>query len=129
MTVTSAEDFPRVLASLFAAQDAAGLADLLAEDAQVLTLTAAWAEGRAEAAAAFAAEFAGIFAAARLVSGKTQLRPLGPGAAVLHQRFVVTGALQAPGVEMPRFPAMLSAVLVARSGGWQAVSFGFSALS
>lgn len=125
--MTGAEDFAKRFAAAFGRQDAAELAQLLAEDADVLTLTGAVAETAAEAEAAFAGEFAGIFAVARLVSGKHRLRVLGPGGAVVTQRFVVSGARDDQGAEMPRFGAVLTAVLTARSTGWQAVSLTFSA--
>ena len=67
--MTGAEDFAKRFAAAFGRQDAAELAQLLAEDADVLTLTGAVVETAAEAEAAFAGEFAGIFAVARLVSG------------------------------------------------------------
>ena len=125
--MTGAEDFAKRFAAAFGRQDAAELAQLLAEDADVLTLTGAVAETAAEAEAAFAGEFAGIFAVSRLVSGKHRLRVLGPGGAVVTQRFVVSGARDDQGAEMPRFGAVLTAVLTARSTGWQAVSLTFSA--
>ena len=125
--MTGAEDFAKRFAAAFGRQDAAELAQLLAEDADVLTLTGAVVETAAEAEAAFAGEFAGIFAMARLVSGKHRLRVLGPGGAVVTQRFVVSGARDDQGAEMPRFGAVLTAVLAARSTGWQAVSLTFSA--
>ena len=125
--MTGAEDFAKRFAAAFGRQDAAELAQFLAEDADVLTLTGAVVETAAEAEAAFAGEFAGIFAMARLVSGKHRLRVLGPGGAVVTQRFVVSGARDDQGAEMPRFGAVLTAVLTARSTGWQAVSLTFSA--
>ena len=54
---------------------------------------------------------------------------LGPGAAVLSQRYVVSGAVDADGVEMARIPAVLAAVVIASAAGWQAVSLSFSAVS
>ena len=123
------EDFPKRFAAAFATQDSAAISDFLAGDAVVVTLTGIAAEGRDAAGAALAAEFAGIFAAARLVTGKLKLRPLGPGGMVLHQRFVVTGARDAEGQDMPRFGAMLSAVLLARPDGWRAESLTLSALA
>jgi hypothetical protein len=125
--MTGAEDFAKHFAAAFGRQDAVELAQLLAEDADVLTLTGALLETATEAEAAFAGEFAGIFAVARLVSGKQRLRGLGPGGAVVTQRFVVSGARDDQGAEMPRFSAVLTAVLTARSMGWQAVSLTFSA--
>ena len=104
-----ADDFARQFSAAFAA-DGGAIGRLLDDEAQVLTLSGQYLTGRDEAARAFAAEFAGLFATARLVTGKATLRWLGPGAAVLHQRFVVTGAQSAPGAEMPRFAAVLSAV-------------------
>jgi uncharacterized protein (TIGR02246 family) len=123
------EEFSRLFASAFAAQDFGGLADMLADDAEVVTLTGAHAENKAEAEQVFAAEFAGAFAHTRLVSGKTRLRPLGPGGAIVHQRFVVIGVLDADGQEIPRFGALLTTVLLARAEGWRAVSLAFSALA
>ena len=123
------EGFPKLFAAAFSAQDGATLAGYLADDAEVVTLTGALAEDASTARQLFDMEFAGIFASARLVSGKTRLRPLGPGGAVLHQRFVVIGARDQTGAEMSRFGSVLTAVLLARAEGWRAVSLSFSALT
>ena len=122
------DDFPRLFAAAFGAQDSAAIAAWLAEDAQVVTLTGGHADTAAEAQALIANEFSGIFTAARLVTGKLHLRPLGPGGAVLHQRYVVTGARDETGTDIPRFAALLQVVLLARVEGWRAVSLTFSAL-
>lgn len=123
------EDFPKLFAMAFAAQDTDGLVQMLADDADVVTLTGAVAEDQTEAKRVFDQEFAGTFARVRLVSGKTRLRPLGPGGAVVHQRYVVIGARDHEGRELPRFGAVLTAVLLARTDGWRAVSLTFSALT
>ena len=123
------EDFPKLFATAFAAQDSVALVKMLAEDADLVTLTRAMVEDQAGAKRAFDQEFAGTFARVRLVSGKTRLRPLGPGGAIVHQRYVVIGARDQGGQEVPRFGAVLTAVLLARSDGWRAVSLGFSALT
>ena len=129
MLPASAEDFPRYFAQAFAARDAAAMGAILDDEGSGLTLSGQWAEGPAALESAWAAEFAGLLANARLVTGKKQLRMLGPGAAVLNLRYVITGAEQAEGMELPRFGAVLSAVTIARSAGWQAVSLNFSPLS
>lgn len=123
------EDFPKLFAMAFAAQDTDGLVQMLADDADVVTLTGAVAEDQAEAKRVFDQEFAGTFARVRLVSGKTRLRPLGPGGAIVHQRYVVIGARDHEGRELPRFGAVLTAVLLARTDGWRPVSLTFSALT
>lgn len=123
------DTFPKLFAAAFAVQDSRTLGSYLADDADVLTLTGGLAETAKEATTVFDMEFAGTFATARLVTGKTRLRLLGPGGAILHQRFVVIGARDATGAEMPRFGAVLTAVLLARAEGWRAVSLGFSALA
>ena len=128
MTPEKAEEFPRAFALRWSARDAEGLAALLAEDAEFLSLTGGWAEGRRAIQTLFADELAGAFSHSRLVTGKTRLRPLGPGAAVLHQRFVLSGLVDEAGRDTGRIGAMLMAVLVAKSGGWQAVSLQFSAV-
>lgn len=123
---TSAEEFPRVFAASWAARDATALAALMADDAYMLSLTGGWAEGRNAIAELLTSELAGAFSRSRLVSGKTRLRPLGPGAAVLHQRYVLSGLIDDRGNDMGRVGAMLIAVLTARSSGWLAISLQFS---
>ncbi|MEO8243214.1 MAG: nuclear transport factor 2 family protein [bacterium] len=122
------EDFPKLFATAFAAQNTAALVEMLTADAEVVSLTGALAEDADEARQIFDREFAGTLAKARLVSGRTRLRPIGPGGAVQHQRFVVIGARDEAGKELPRFGAVLTAVLLARAEGWRAVSLCFSAL-
>lgn len=123
------DNFARAFAAAFSAQDAAALAGMLAEDVGVVSLTGGVAESRAEAEALFAAEFAGTLGRARLVTGKARLLPIGPGGAVLHQRFVVMGVMDEAGQELPRLGAMLTAVLLARAEGWRAVSLTFSVMA
>jgi hypothetical protein len=97
-------------------------------DASLQSLTGAWAESPEEIAAVFEAEAAGIFARARLVTGKGSIRPLNPFAALLRQRFTISGALTETGTEIPRFPAMLIAVLERADMQWQVQSLTFTAL-
>lgn len=123
------QEFPRAFAAAFGTQDADRLAGYLAPDAGVLSLTGAWTEGREPARAALSAEFSGIFARARLVTGRAILRDLAPGVAQLHQRFVVSGAQGSDGSDLPRFAAMLSAVLVSTPAGWHIASLTFSGLA
>jgi ketosteroid isomerase-like protein len=123
------DDFSRQFAASFGAQDAKALAALIAPDGTAQTLTGAWAEGRAEAAAIFQAEAAGIFARAKLVTGKGTLTPLGPETTLLRQRFVVSGAVAEDGSDLPRIAAMLVAVLVQRADACHAVSLTFSAVA
>lgn len=122
------EDFPRRFSTAFAAQDVAGLAALITADGCLQSLTGLWADTPAAVESTFAAEAAGIFARARLVTGKGQIRMLGPDTALLRQRFTVSGALDEAGAELPRFGAMLLAVLEQRPSGWQALSLTFTAL-
>lgn len=120
----SADDFARRFAAAFGAQDMEALAALIAADGTVLTLSGAWAEGTQTARAAFAAEASGLCARARLVTGKGDVLPLGPGFALVRQRYVVTGAIDETGAELPRFAAMLVAVLA----NGVAISLTFTAL-
>lgn len=123
-----AEDFSRALAYAFGDHDATAMAALIAADGTCLTLTAGWAENRETALALFGAEFSGIFARARLVSGKGSVLPLGPGLSLLRQRFVVSGALSETGEEMPRFAAQLVAVLMSDGPEMTALSLNFTAV-
>lgn len=123
------EDFPRAFASAFSTQDAAAIAALLDSGADLVTPTGQHAEGREAVTAALAAEFAGVFRAARLVKGKLKLRPLGAQSALLAQRYVVTGAQDAGGTELPRCSLLLTATLAATPQGWQALSAQLSMLA
>ena len=123
------EDFSRAFAYAFGDHDAAALADLMAEDGSTQTLTGIWAEGRAAAQQAFEAEATGIFVRARLVTGKGTVLPLAPDAALLRQRFVVTGATHENGEEMPRFAAMLVAVLCRDGLNWRAAQLSFTLIA
>ena len=123
------DDFARSFVVAWGQRDAAGLAALCAEDAEMLTITGLWCEGRARIAEVLEAELAGAFAQSRLVTGKGGLRPIGPGAAVLNQRFVLSGIVDAEGRDAGRVAAMLSAVLLARADGWQAATVHFVALA
>jgi uncharacterized protein (TIGR02246 family) len=120
------DDFIRAFVAAWSARDADGLAALCAPDAEALTLTGLWCNGRHEIAAALRQELAGAFAQSRLVSGRLQLRPLGPGAAILSQRFVVTGLVDAAGQDVGRLGTVLTAVLIARAEGWFAAQMTFS---
>jgi hypothetical protein len=95
----------------------------------MLTITGLWCEGRPRIQEILQAELDGAFAESRLVTGKGRLRPLGPGAAVLTQRFVLSGIRDAEGQDAGRTGAVLSAVLLARAEGWQAATLQFVALA
>lgn len=123
------EDFPRAFASAFSAQDAAALSALMHDDSDLITPTGQYAEGRPAIEAALAAEFAGVFRDARLVKGKQRLRALGPGAALITQRYVVTGAKNESGADLPRCALILTATLAATPAGWQALAAQLSILT
>jgi uncharacterized protein (TIGR02246 family) len=123
------DDFSKAFVAHWSARDARGIAFLCAEDAEALTLTGLWCEGRTRIAEVLGAELAGAFSQSRLVTGKGRLRPLGPGAAVLSQRFVLSGIVDAEGRDAGRVAAMLSAVILARADGWQAATLHFVALA
>ena len=124
--MTDPADFPRAFAAAFGTQDAPGIAALFAEDGSFHALTGHVSEGRPQIAAGMGQEFAGLSQMARLVSGRTSLRPLGPGATILHQRYVVTGLRDATGADLPRVGALLTAVLVNGDTGWHALTATFA---
>ena len=123
------DDFSRAFAYAFGDRDAKAMAELMTEDGTAHTLTGIWAEGREAARQAFEAEATGIFVRARLVTGKGTVVPLGPDVALLRQRYVVTGAIEETGEEMPRFGAMLIAVLQSDGLNWRAISLTFTRLA
>lgn len=120
-------DLPRSFAMLWAARDAQGLAALFAEDGEFLSLTGGAAQGPAAIAELLGAEFAGAFQRARLVTGRTRLRGLGAAAAVLWQRFVLSGLVDETGAEAGRIGTALCATLERAPAGesWQIVAAQF----
>ncbi|MDP3861634.1 MAG: SgcJ/EcaC family oxidoreductase [Phaeovulum sp.] len=127
MSLAAPADLARAFSAAWAARDAGAIAALFAEDADFLSLTGGAAEGRAVIADLFAAEFAGTFARARLVTGRSKLRPLGPHAAVVLQRFVLSGLVHADGADAGRLGAVLMATLSPDAQGWQVVAAQFVA--
>ncbi len=127
--MTPATAFARAFAAAFGAGDAMAMAGLFAEDGSFHSLTGQFLQGRDEIARGLAAEFEGLYQQARLVSGKAGLSQMGPGAAILHQRFVVTGLRAEDGAELPRVAALLTVVLAAREDGFQALTATFGILS
>jgi uncharacterized protein (TIGR02246 family) len=129
MSLPTPAELPRAFASAWGARDAEALAALFAEDGDFMSLTGGIAEGRKEIAELLAGELAGAFARARLVTGRTKLRPLGPHAAVVLQRFVLSGLTHADGTDAGRIGAVLAATLCPDAKGWQVVSAQFVAES
>ncbi|WP_126978376.1 YybH family protein [Frigidibacter oleivorans] len=125
MSLPAPDTLPRVFAAAWGARDAEAIAALFAEDADLLTLTGAWAEGRAAIAAILAGELAGAFLRARLVTGRTKLRALGQDGAVLMQRFVLSGVRTEDGQDAGRIGTVLSAALQPGPEGWEIASASF----
>ena len=123
------EEFPKAFAAAVALQDAGGLRAMLTADAQVVTLTGAVADDAVQAGKLFEQEFAGIFAAAKLVTGRNRLQVLGPGLVIVHQRYVVMGARAEAEQALPRFGAAVTAVMLQTAKGWLVVSLTLSALT
>ncbi len=125
MSLAAPADLARAFAAVWAARDAEALAALFAEDGDFISLTGGAAEGRAAIAELVASEFAGAFARARLVTGRIRVRPLGPHAAVVLQRFVLSGLVHADGTDAGRIGAVLAATLAATPQGWLVVAAQF----
>jgi uncharacterized protein (TIGR02246 family) len=127
MSVRSPDALPRAFAAAWAARDADEIAALFAEDADLLSLTGHWAEGRKAIAETFAGELAGAFLRAKLVTGRVKERALGPDTAVVIQRFVLSGILRPDGSDAGRVSAVLAATLSMSKDGWQIACAQFAA--
>ncbi len=125
MSLERPDALPRAFARDWGAHDARALAALFAEDADFLSLTGGVAEGRTEIAELLAGELAGAFSRARLVTGKTKLRPVGPEACVLIQRFVLSGIVHEDGTDAGRIGAVLAATMGLGPEGWEIVAAQF----
>lgn len=126
MTLPQPDAFAAEFSARWKAKDADALAALFAEDADFLSLTGAWVEGRDQIATVLKAELAGAFAKAKLVTGRTKLRPVGPHTAVVLQRYVLSGLVNADGSDAGRIGTVLSATLAASGDSWHAVAAQFT---
>lgn len=127
MRIARPEDFARAFTASWSARDPEAMAALFAEDADFLTLTGAWAEGRQQIAEILAGEVAGAFARAKLVTGRNRLRMVGPNTGVILQRYVLSGLRNADGSDAGRIGAVLVATLARDEDGWRAVVAQFCA--
>ena len=125
MSFDRPENLARAFARAWGARDVATLAGFFAEDGELLSLTGGSASGRAEIAELFAGELAGAFARARLVTGRMRMRPVGAQAAVVLQRFVLSGLVNPDGSDAGRIGALLAATLEMTGEGWQIVAAQF----
>lgn len=125
MSFDTPDALPRAFAKAWGARDAQMLAGFFAADADFLSLTGGMATGREEIAELLAGELAGAFSRARLVTGKTKLRPVGPEAAVMLQRFVLTGIVHADGSDAGRIGCTLAATMGLSDDGWEIVAAQF----
>ncbi len=129
MTIEGPDRFPRAFAAAFGAQDADAIAALLTPEAGVLTLSGRWAEGPDAAREAWALDFAGPLARARLVTGRVSATPGTADIVVLHQRYVVSGVTDGDGEELPRIAAIMAATLALTPDGWRALSLCLAPLA
>ncbi|MGD9917615.1 MAG: SgcJ/EcaC family oxidoreductase [Paenirhodobacter sp.] len=126
MSLADPADLPRAIAHAWGARDAHALAGYFAPDADFLSLTGGSAEGAKEIAEIFAGELAGAFSRARLVTGKTKLRAVAGGAAVvITQRFVLSGIVHADGSDAGRIGAIFCATMEPGPEGWWIVAAQF----
>lgn len=122
------ETFAKAFAAAFSARDPAALAAMMTEDAALVSLTGQWVEGRTLIRDIWAAEFAGALRMARLVTGRARIHAAAQ-AAVVSQRFVLSGTLDPDGHELPRCAVLLQGTLAPTGDGWRAVTISLTVLS
>ncbi|MAQ38405.1 DUF4440 domain-containing protein [Thioclava sediminum] len=125
MSFETPDALPRAFAKAWGARDAQALAGFFAEDADFISLTGGIASGRTQIAELFAGELAGAFSRARLVTGKAKSRAVGAEAAVVLQRFVLTGIITENGADAGRIGCTLAATLGLTPAGWEIVAAQF----
>ena len=126
MSLPNPEALTKAFSNAFSAQDSDAIAALFTEDADFLSLTGAWAEGRTDIAEVLRGEMAGAFARVKLVTGRTKVRPVFPAVTQVMQRYVLSGVLNADGSDAGRIGAVLSALMTRQEGNWRIVSASFT---
>jgi uncharacterized protein (TIGR02246 family) len=122
MTLDNPSDMPRAFAEAWMARDAGALAFLFAEDADFVNVTGIWWEDREAIRQAHHYGLKTFFRASRLTVGRVKLRALGPDAAVVHARMILTGQLSPDGTEAGTRHTILSFVMTRGEAGWLCVS-------
>lgn len=121
-TVNDPGDVASFFARAWMARDADALAALFAEDADFVNVAGIWWEDRAAIARAHAYGLTTFFRDSRLTVGRTKVRALGPDAAVVHARMILTGQIGADGGTAGPRHTILSFVMVRSGGSWLCVS-------
>jgi uncharacterized protein (TIGR02246 family) len=113
---------PRAFAAAWMARDAGALAALFAEDADFVNVVGIWWEDRAAIHKAHHYGLTTFFRDSRLTVGRVKLRPLAPGAAVVHARMILTGQRAADGTEAGPRHTILTFVMAEGPDGWLCVA-------
>lgn len=123
MSLHRPEDIAPAFAAAWMDRDADALAALFAEDADFVNVVGIWWEDRAAIRKAHHYGLTTFFRASRLTLGRTKLRRIGPDAAVVHARMILTGQIAPDGSEAGRRTGILSFVMARQEdGGWLCVS-------
>jgi uncharacterized protein (TIGR02246 family) len=122
MTLDTPEDMPRAFAAAWMERDARALSRLFAEDADFVNVTGIWWEDREAIRKAHHYGLTTFFRASRLTVGRMKLRALGPDAAVVHARMILTGQLSPDGGQAGTRHTILTFVMARGRDGWLCVS-------
>ena len=122
MPLPAPEEMPRAFAAAWMARDAGALAALFAEDADFVNVVGIWWEDRAAIQTAHHYGLTTFFRDSRLNVGRVKLRPLAPGAAVVHARMILTGQRAVDDTEAGPRHTILTFVMAERPEGWLCVA-------
>jgi uncharacterized protein (TIGR02246 family) len=124
--VASETDGPGVLVDglvrAWNVHDAKAFAALFAEDADFVNVAGTLWKGRAEIQAKHEAAHAARFKTSTLAATSTVVRRLGSDVAILHFRWELTGAVDAPGQASPPRPGVMQLVAARQADGWRIVA-------
>ena len=122
MKLDSPSDMPRAFAEAWMAQDAGALSRLFAEDADFVNVVGIWWEDREAIRKSHHYGLTTFFRTSRLTVGRVKLRMVGPDAAVVHARMILTGQLSPDGAEAGTRLTILTFVMARHEAGWLCVS-------
>lgn len=123
MSLNTPEDIAPAFAAAWMDRDADALAALFTEDADFVNVVGIWWEDRAAIRKAHHYGLTTFFRSSRLTVGRTKLRRIGPDAAVVHARMILSGQTAPDGSEAGRRNGILSFVMARQGdGGWLCVS-------
>ena len=122
MTPQTPDEIPHAFAAAWNANDADAIASLFDEDAEFVNVVGLWWHNRERIRSAHAIALESYFRDADVEIGRTKVRMLSDGIALVHWRWTMGGQVDTDGDEASRRSGVFTMVAELRPQGWIVVA-------